>query len=60
MKIPSQDSRSLGRDLNPRPPKYEARVLTTQPRRFVHPGIITFPRQEHWHVIKRTSSRFVP
>jgi hypothetical protein len=26
-----QDSKSLVRDLNPRPPKYEAGVLTTRP-----------------------------
>jgi hypothetical protein len=30
-----QDSRSLGRDLNLRPFKYEAAVLTTRPRRSV-------------------------
>jgi hypothetical protein len=29
----SQDKRSPGRDLNPRPPEYEAGVLTTRPRR---------------------------
>jgi hypothetical protein len=29
----SQDSRSLGRDLNPGPPEYEAGVLTTLPWR---------------------------
>jgi hypothetical protein len=28
----SQDSQSLGQDLNPGPPKYNAGVLTTQPR----------------------------
>jgi hypothetical protein len=28
MKTLSQDSPSLGQDLNPRPPKYEAGVLT--------------------------------
>jgi hypothetical protein len=27
-----QDSRSLGRELNPGPPEYEAGVLTTLPR----------------------------
>jgi hypothetical protein len=31
----SQDSRHPGRDLNPEPPKYEKRVLTTRPRRSV-------------------------
>jgi hypothetical protein len=31
----SQVSRSPDRDLNPEPTKYEARVLTTQPRRLV-------------------------
>jgi hypothetical protein len=31
MKTLSQDSRSPGRDLNPEPPEYEARVLTTLP-----------------------------
>jgi hypothetical protein len=31
----SQDSRSPGRDLNPGPAEYEARVLTTRPRRSV-------------------------
>jgi hypothetical protein len=36
MKNLSQDSRSPGQDLNPRPPKYEAGVLTTQPRRSVN------------------------
>jgi hypothetical protein len=30
--IPSMDSRSPGRDLNPGPPKYEAGMLTTGPR----------------------------
>jgi hypothetical protein len=29
----SQDSRSLGRDLNRGPPAYEAGILTTRPRR---------------------------
>jgi hypothetical protein len=29
----SQDSRSPGRDLNPRPPEYELRVLITRQRR---------------------------
>jgi hypothetical protein len=33
----SQDRRSLGRDLNPGPPEYEAGVLTTRPRRSVSP-----------------------
>jgi hypothetical protein len=32
MKNLSQDSRFLGQDLNPRSPKYENGVLTTQPR----------------------------
>jgi hypothetical protein len=32
MKIFSKDSRSPGRDFNPRPPEYEAGVLTTRPR----------------------------
>jgi hypothetical protein len=32
----SQDSRFLGRDLNPGPPEYEAREGNTQPRRSVH------------------------
>jgi hypothetical protein len=31
----SQYSRSPGRDLNPRPPEYEAGVLTTRPQRSV-------------------------
>jgi hypothetical protein len=31
----SQDSWSPGRDLNPRPPEYEAGVLTTRLRRWV-------------------------
>jgi hypothetical protein len=33
MKNLSQDSRSPGQDLDPGPPKYEAGVLTTRPRR---------------------------
>jgi hypothetical protein len=28
----SQDNRYPGRDLKPEPPKYEAEVLTTEPR----------------------------
>jgi hypothetical protein len=32
----SQDSLSLGRNLNPRPPEYEAGVLTARPRRAVN------------------------
>jgi hypothetical protein len=32
-----QASRSTGRELNPRPPEYDAGVLTTQPRRSVEP-----------------------
>lgn len=31
----SQDTRSLGRDLNPEPLEYEARVVTTWQRRSV-------------------------
>jgi hypothetical protein len=31
----SQDSRSLGRELNLNPPEYEAGVLTTQPQCWV-------------------------
>jgi hypothetical protein len=34
--ITCQDCRSLGRDLNPGPPKYEAGVLATRPRRSVN------------------------
>jgi hypothetical protein len=36
----SHDSRSSGRDLKPRPPEYEAGVLTTQPRQSVIPTVI--------------------
>jgi hypothetical protein len=32
----TQDSRSPGRDLNPRPPEFEARLLTTRPRYSVY------------------------
>jgi hypothetical protein len=32
----SKSSRSPERDLNPRPPKYEAGVLSISPRRSVH------------------------
>jgi hypothetical protein len=32
-KILSQDSQSVGRDLNPEPPEYEARVLTIRQQR---------------------------
>jgi hypothetical protein len=32
----SQDSRYPGRYFNPRPPEYEAGVLTTRPRRMVY------------------------
>jgi hypothetical protein len=35
MKTLSQDSRSPGRDSNPRPPEYVAGLLTTRPRRSV-------------------------
>jgi hypothetical protein len=35
----SQDSRSLGRDLNPGRPEYEAGVLTTRSRRPVTAGL---------------------
>jgi hypothetical protein len=35
-KILSQDSWSLGRDLNPGLPEYEAGVLTTQPKRSIN------------------------
>jgi hypothetical protein len=34
-KNPSQDSRSLGQDLNPGAAEYEAEVLTSRPRRSV-------------------------
>jgi hypothetical protein len=46
----SQDSRSLGRDLNAEPPEYEAGVLTTGPRRSM-PNInimIMTPRRMRW------------
>jgi hypothetical protein len=33
----SQDSLSLGRDLNPGPPQYDAGVLTSRPRATVRP-----------------------
>jgi hypothetical protein len=36
----SHDSRSSGRDLESRPPEYEAGVLTTQPRQSVTPTVI--------------------
>jgi hypothetical protein len=36
----SQDSWSLGRDLNPGPPEYGAGVLTTRPRRSVSPPFL--------------------
>jgi hypothetical protein len=41
----NQNDQSLGRDLNPGPTEYEARVLTTRPRRSVIltcAGVITF------------------
>jgi hypothetical protein len=36
MKNLSQDSRSLGRDFNPGPPKYVAGMLTTRPQHLVN------------------------
>jgi hypothetical protein len=50
----SQQSRSSGRDLNPRPPEYETGVLTTGPRSSVlnylriNPKYHEFP---HVHVL---------
>jgi hypothetical protein len=35
-KFLNQDSRSPGRDLNPRPPEYESGALTTRPRRLCY------------------------
>jgi hypothetical protein len=38
----SQDSLSVGQDLNMRPPKYKAGVLTTPPQSSVRPEAINF------------------
>jgi hypothetical protein len=53
----SQDSRSPGRGLNPGPPKYEARVLTTQPWRLLH--CVTWQTSPYWviqHPTRQPSS----
>jgi hypothetical protein len=36
----SEDSLTPGRDLNPDPPEYEARVLTTWPQRSVKMAVV--------------------
>jgi hypothetical protein len=41
MKDLSQDSRSSGRDLNPRTPEYEAGVLAIRPRSYFSRAKVT-------------------
>jgi hypothetical protein len=42
----SQDNQSLGRDLNARPPEYDAGVLTTRPWCLVSSSVVTSFEQE--------------
>jgi hypothetical protein len=48
-----QYSRSLGGDLKPGPPEYEAGVLTTQPRRSVERCYVRHHGKHGWIILNR-------